>query len=44
MRLVVLDQIEGRDGEARYLVCKETATSPSGKFSVRVDAVEPCFK
>lgn len=45
MRLKVIDVIEGRFGEARYAVCKETAPNPAmGRFSVRVDDVEPDFK
>ena len=45
LRLRVLDVIEGRQGEARYMVCKETATDPQmGRFSVRVEDVEQEFK
>lgn len=45
LRLRVLEVIEGRQGELRYSVCKETAPNPvMGRFSVRVDEVEPSFQ
>lgn len=45
LRLRVLDAFEGKQGEPRFMVCKETATSPEmGRFSVRVDDVEAEFK
>jgi hypothetical protein len=38
MRLRVLDSFAGKFGEARFMVCKETAPNPMmGRFSVRVD-------
>lgn len=40
LALRVIGQSTGRFGEARYLVCKVTATNPEmGMFSVRKDAV-----
>ena len=45
LRLLVLGTLEGRLGERRYSVCKETATWPNpGRFSVRVDDVEATFQ
>ena len=38
MRLRVLDVFEGKWGETRLMVCKETAPDPiMGRFSVRAD-------
>lgn len=45
LRLLVLGVKEGRLGELRYVVCKETSPNPAmGQFSVRADAVEAAFK
>lgn len=35
LMLQVLDVFEGRFGETRLLVCKQTAKPPHGVFSVR---------
>lgn len=38
MRLQVLDVFEGKQGETRLMVCKDTCPDPiMGRFSVRAD-------
>lgn len=42
LRLRVLGEAIGRNGEARFAVCKEECPNPAGgQFSVRVEDVVP---